>query len=111
MRRARLRTARAKAFLTQQLARGAARAQIPPLSYTQLRPKLAHGDFVIILRALEHSTRSTVVTSVARAFPRSPMKWLRTSHGTRQLSGGRFAMPAEGLPVGPPGFEPGTVRL
>jgi alkanesulfonate monooxygenase SsuD/methylene tetrahydromethanopterin reductase-like flavin-dependent oxidoreductase (luciferase family) len=53
----------------------AAHAQrVERLGYTGLHvPEAVHDGFLMALRALEHTTRLSVVTSVALAFPRSPM--------------------------------------
>jgi probable F420-dependent oxidoreductase len=63
------------------------------LGYTGLHvPEAVHDGFLMALRALEHTTRLRVATSVALAFPRSPMTVAYAAWDLTALSGGRFEL-------------------
>lgn len=51
-----------------------------------------HDAFMVSLLALEHTSRITVRTSVAVAFPRSPMVVALASWDLQRFSGGRFSL-------------------
>jgi probable F420-dependent oxidoreductase len=53
-------------------------------------PEAVHDPFVVSALALEHTSRLTVRTAVALAFPRSPMLTAYTSWDLARFSGGRF---------------------
>jgi probable F420-dependent oxidoreductase len=63
------------------------------LGYTGLLvPEAVHDAFLAALRALEHTTRLRVTTSVALAFPRSPMTTAYAAWDLAAFSGGRFEL-------------------
>jgi probable F420-dependent oxidoreductase len=63
------------------------------LGYDQLHvPEAVHDGFLASLRALEHTTRICVATSVALAFPRSPMTTAYAAWDLAAFSGGRFEL-------------------
>lgn len=63
------------------------------LGYTGLHvPEAVHDGFLASLRALEHTTRLRVATSVALAFPRSPMTIAYAAWDLAAISGGRFEL-------------------
>jgi probable F420-dependent oxidoreductase len=69
----------------------AARAE--RLGYTGLHvPEAVHDAFLMSLRALEHTTRLRVATSVALAFPRSPMSVAYAAWDLAAISDGRFEL-------------------
>jgi len=69
----------------------AARAE--RLGYDLLHvPEAVHDGFLVSLRALEHTTRLRVATSVALAFPRSPMTTAYAAWDLAAFSGGRFEL-------------------
>ncbi|MBK5306768.1 MAG: TIGR03617 family F420-dependent LLM class oxidoreductase [Frankiaceae bacterium] len=55
-------------------------------------PETVHDAFMVALLAVEHSTTLTVRTSVAVAFPRSPMVVAYAAWDLARLSGGRFSL-------------------
>lgn len=57
-----------------------------------LIPESIHDAFLTSLLALEHTTRLRVTTSVALAFPRSPMVVAYAAWDLQATSGGRFAL-------------------
>lgn len=57
-----------------------------------LVPEAVHDGFLTSLLALEHTTTLRVVTSVALAFPRSPMTVALAAWDLQAISGGRFAL-------------------
>ncbi len=57
-----------------------------------LVPESIHDAFMTALLALEHTTSLRVVTSVALAFPRSPMVVAYAAWDLHAMSGGRFAL-------------------
>ena len=57
-----------------------------------LVPEAVHDGFLTALLALEHTRRLQVATSVALAFPRSPMSIAYAAWDLQALSGGRFAL-------------------
>ncbi len=54
--------------------------------------ELAHDVFLLAAMALEHTQRLRVGTSIAIAFPRSPMIVAYTSWDLQRMSGGRFEL-------------------
>ncbi len=54
--------------------------------------ELAHDVFLLAALAVEHTNRVAVATSIAIAFPRSPMIVAHTSWDLQRLSGGRFEL-------------------
>ena len=54
--------------------------------------ELANDVFLMVTLALEHTQRVAVATSIALAFPRSPMTVAYTSWDLQRLSGGRFEL-------------------
>jgi probable F420-dependent oxidoreductase len=54
--------------------------------------ELAHDVFLMAALALEHTKRISVGTSIAIAFPRSPMVVAYTSWDLQRLSAGRFEL-------------------
>ena len=63
------------------------------LGYTGLHvPEAVHDGFLMALRALEHTSVLRVATSVALAFPRSPMTTAYAAWDLAALSGGRFEL-------------------
>lgn len=57
-----------------------------------LVPEAVHDGFLTALLALEHTRRLQVATSIALAFPRSPMSVAYAAWDLQALSGGRFAL-------------------
>lgn len=57
-----------------------------------LIPESIHDAFLTSLLALEHTTRLRVTTSVALAFPRSPMIVAYAAWDLQATSGGRFGL-------------------
>jgi len=57
-----------------------------------LIPESIHDSFMTSLLALEHTTELRVVTSVALAFPRSPMIVAYSTWDLQAMSGGRFGL-------------------
>jgi len=57
-----------------------------------LVPEAVHDGFLTSLIALEHTSRLIVATSVALAFPRSPMTVAYSAWDLQALSGGRFVL-------------------
>jgi probable F420-dependent oxidoreductase len=55
-------------------------------------PEAVHDGFLVSLRALEHTTRLRVATSVALAFPRSPMTTAYAAWDLAAFSNGRFEL-------------------
>lgn len=63
------------------------------LGYTGLHvPEAVHDGFLLSLRALEATTQLRVATSVALAFPRSPMTTAYAAWDLAAFSGGRFEL-------------------
>ena len=63
------------------------------LGYSGLHvPEAVHDGFLMSLRALEHTSRLRVATSVALAFPRSPMTTAYAAWDLAAISGGRFEL-------------------
>ncbi|MBI4339616.1 MAG: TIGR03617 family F420-dependent LLM class oxidoreductase, partial [Chloroflexi bacterium] len=54
--------------------------------------EMAHDVFLLAALALEHTQRIQVGTSVAMAFPRSPMVVAYTAWDLQRMSGGRFEL-------------------
>lgn len=52
----------------------------------------AHGPFLPLALAAEHTTRVTLITNIAVAFARSPMELANTANDLQSLSGGRFIL-------------------
>jgi probable F420-dependent oxidoreductase len=52
----------------------------------------AHGPFLPLALAAEHTTRVTLITNIAVAFARSPMDLAQTANDLQTLSGGRFVL-------------------
>jgi probable F420-dependent oxidoreductase len=57
-----------------------------------LVPEAVHDPFLMALLALEHTSRLTVATSVALAFPRSPTVVAYSAWDLQAISGGRFRL-------------------
>lgn len=57
-----------------------------------LVPEAVHDPFLIAMLALEHTTKLTVATSVALAFPRSPTVVAYSAWDLQAMSGGRFCL-------------------
>jgi probable F420-dependent oxidoreductase len=57
-----------------------------------LIPESIHDAFLTSLLALEHTSELRVATSVALAFPRSPMITAYAAWDLQSMSGGRFAL-------------------
>jgi probable F420-dependent oxidoreductase len=57
-----------------------------------LVPEAVHDGFLTAALALEHTSRLTVATSVALAFPRSPTVTAYAAWDLQSLSGGRFRL-------------------
>ena len=57
-----------------------------------LVPEAVHDPFLLAMLALEHTTRLTVATSVALAFPRSPTVVAYSAWDLQAMSGGRFCL-------------------
>jgi probable F420-dependent oxidoreductase len=55
-------------------------------------PEAGHDPFLPLVVAAEHTTRLTLATNVAIAFPRSPMVTAQIAWDLQQLSGGRFRL-------------------
>ncbi|MEE8476309.1 MAG: TIGR03617 family F420-dependent LLM class oxidoreductase [Myxococcota bacterium] len=63
------------------------------LGYTGLAvPEALHDGFLTSLLALEHTHTLRVATSIALAFPRSPMTTAYAAWDLQSLSGGRFEL-------------------
>ncbi len=63
------------------------------LGYTGLAvPEALHDGFLTSLLALEHTQTLRVATSIALAFPRSPMTTAYAAWDLQSLSGGRFEL-------------------
>ncbi|MBI4197992.1 MAG: TIGR03617 family F420-dependent LLM class oxidoreductase [Chloroflexi bacterium] len=54
--------------------------------------ELAHDVFLLCALALEHTSRLRIGTSIAIAFPRSPMIVAHTAWDLQRMSGGRFEL-------------------
>ncbi|MEO9221370.1 MAG: LLM class flavin-dependent oxidoreductase, partial [Mycobacteriaceae bacterium] len=68
-------------------------ARIEALGYDGVHiPETTHDAFMVALLAVQHSTRLAVRTSVAVAFPRSPMVVANAAWDLAALSGGRFSV-------------------
>jgi probable F420-dependent oxidoreductase len=57
-----------------------------------LVPEAVHDPFLISMLALEHTSKLTVATSVALAFPRSPTVVAYAAWDLQAMSGGRFSL-------------------
>lgn len=57
-----------------------------------LTPETGHDPFLPLLIAGEHTTRLTLGTAVAIAFPRSPMATAQLAWDMQKFSGGRFLL-------------------
>lgn len=57
-----------------------------------LVPEAVHDPFLIAMLALEHTSKLTVATSVALAFPRSPTVVAYSAWDLQAMSGGRFCL-------------------
>ena len=57
-----------------------------------LVPEAVHDPFLISMLALEHTSKLTVATSVALAFPRSPTVVAYSAWDLQAMSGGRFCL-------------------
>jgi len=55
-------------------------------------PEAGHDPFLPLVVAAEHTTRITLGTNVAIAFPRSPMVTAQIAWDLQQMSGGRFQL-------------------
>jgi probable F420-dependent oxidoreductase len=55
-------------------------------------PEAGHDPFLPLVVAAEHTTRLTLATNVAIAFPRSPLVTAQIAWDLQQLSGGRFRL-------------------
>ncbi|MEX0799941.1 MAG: TIGR03617 family F420-dependent LLM class oxidoreductase [Dehalococcoidia bacterium] len=53
-------------------------------------PETGHDPFIPLVIAAEHTSRVTLGTNVAIAFPRSPMVVAQTAWDLQDMSGGRF---------------------
>ena len=52
----------------------------------------AHGPFLPLALAAEHTDRATLITNIAVAFARSPMDLAQTANDLQAQSGGRFVL-------------------
>ena len=57
-----------------------------------LVPEAVHDPFLLSMLALEHTSKLTVATSVALAFPRSPTVVAYSAWDLQSMSGGRFCL-------------------
>lgn len=55
-------------------------------------PETSHDPFLALTLAAEHSRRLDLATSIAVAFPRSPVHLAHLGHDLQVFSGGRFAL-------------------
>ena len=71
----------------------AAARQIEELGFDGLTtPEAGHDPFLPLAIAAEHTSRVSLGTNVAIAFPRSPMSVAQTAWDLQQLSAGRFKL-------------------
>lgn len=68
-------------------------ARVEALGYHGLLvPEAVHDGFLVAMRALEHTSRLRVATSVVVAFARSPVNVAYAAWDLQALSGGRFEL-------------------